>query len=112
MNYPKSCKFIVMPEKGKVIAIMKYHGKDVRGISICSGADTFDEEIGKQLAYLRLKAKIAEKAVKFYEDRYNYTYDAFEEIQRWVIKEFTNLENCKYDLKWATDKLDAFERNL
>lgn len=51
-------------EKGIVIAVSTYAGKNVKGIAKCDPRDTFDLEKGKKLAISRCNAKIAEKRRK------------------------------------------------
>ena len=51
-------------EKGIVIAVSTYAGKNVKGIAKCDPRDTFDFEKGKELAISRCNAKIAEKRRK------------------------------------------------
>lgn len=45
----------------KVICVSSYAGKGVRGIAKCDPKDTFNIDIGKELAGLRCDKKIAEK---------------------------------------------------
>lgn len=45
----------------KVIAVSTYEGKMVRGVAKCDARDTFDMELGKQLAAARCNQKIAVK---------------------------------------------------
>lgn len=56
--------FIVIPEKRKVIALTTYAGKVVRGVAKCNPTDTWNEEIGKELAAHRCNIKVAEKREK------------------------------------------------
>ena len=51
-------------EKGLVVAVSTYAGKNVKGIAKCDPRDTFDFEKGKELAIARCNAKIAEKRKK------------------------------------------------
>ena len=45
----------------KVVAVSSYAGQTVRGVAICSEADAFDLQKGKELAAARCSAKIARK---------------------------------------------------
>ena len=48
----------------QVICVSSYAKKPVKGVAKCSPEDTFNEEIGKQLAKLRCDAKVAKQRVK------------------------------------------------
>lgn len=45
----------------KTIAISTYAGRTVRGSTICSPSDQYDENIGKEIAATRCAAKVAQK---------------------------------------------------
>ena len=49
---------------GLVICAAHYKGKIVRGVSKCCPEDTFNLDVGKELAYLRCKQKLAERKYK------------------------------------------------
>lgn len=60
-------RYIVVPMKDgrtKTIAISTFAGKTVRGTAICDVRDTYDEELGKQIAATKCGEKIAIKRVK------------------------------------------------
>ena len=57
-------RFIVQPEKRRVIALTRFGGKVVRAEARCNPADKWDEEIGKKLASHRCNIKVAEKREK------------------------------------------------
>ena len=59
-NFPLE-KYRFYEANNKIIAVSTYGGRTVRGISICHPEDTFDKEIGKQLAAARCNEKIAAK---------------------------------------------------
>ena len=60
MKFPLD-KYRYYTSDNKVIAISTYGGKKVRGIAKCAPNDTFNLEIGKQLAAARCNEKIAKK---------------------------------------------------
>ena len=45
----------------KIVCASHFAGETVRGVAICSSNDTFDPEVGRELARLRCDQKIAEK---------------------------------------------------
>ena len=54
----------------QVICVSSYAKKPIKGVAKCSPEDTFNEEIGKQLAKLRCDAKVAkQRARRAKEDR-------------------------------------------
>lgn len=64
-NYPiEKYKFIVIPEKRKIIAISHYQGKVVKATAVCHPNDKFDLEKGKELAAARCNEKVAEKRLR------------------------------------------------
>lgn len=50
-------KFIVLPEQKLVVCILEVNEGSFRGTAKCSPEDTFDEKIGKRIAYLRADNK-------------------------------------------------------
>lgn len=54
-------KYMYIVDGKRVICLSSYGGKTVRGIAKCNDTDTFDENVGKQLAKLRCDAKIAKR---------------------------------------------------
>lgn len=48
----------------QVICVSSYAKKPIKGVAKCSPEDTFNLEIGKQLAKLRCDAKVAKQRVK------------------------------------------------
>lgn len=54
----------VTGEPYRVIAVSTYEGKTVRGVAKCDPKDTFDMELGKQLAAARCNQKIAQKRAR------------------------------------------------
>jgi len=75
--------------KNKVICVVRYAGRNIRGIAKCSPQDKFDEEVGKKLAHLRCEEKIANA-------KYNY---AVLEAER-LDKELKEL-HARCDKAWA-----------
>ena len=65
----------IIADKKRVIALLKSKDKRTyRGIATCREPDVFDEEVGKQIAYLKLrksflkrKAKVTADSIKAYE---------------------------------------------
>ena len=81
-------KFFQHPTKKgtEIIAMSTYGGKTVKGKAICHPDDTFNEELGKNIAAARCNLKIANKrakrakaqygeALKVYIDAYNRVRD-------------------------------------
>jgi hypothetical protein len=50
--------------KDIVVAVCRYAGRPVRGVAKCAESDTFNLEIGKQLAKLRADLKVANMRCK------------------------------------------------
>lgn len=85
MNFPID-KYRFYVTKDKVIAVSTYAGKTVRGVAKCAPGDTFNVEIGKQLAAARCNEKIAKKRHERAKKKYIMAVDkasaAVEEAQK------------------------------
>lgn len=99
--------YIVLPDKGKVIALSTYAGKVVRGIAKCSPSDEFDEEYGKKLAAARCNLKVAEKrnrraARKCIEatDNYAKASKVYEQMRYYYTSSTDELKEARQHLKF------------
>ena len=54
-------KYRYYTDGNRVIAVSTYAGKTVRGVAVCHPDDTFDLELGTQIAAAKCNAKVAEK---------------------------------------------------
>lgn len=65
----RSVKYIVKPENNLVVCIIREDCYNVfRGVAKCSPDDTFDEEKGKRIAYLRACKKRKRAFIKDYRE--------------------------------------------
>lgn len=55
--------------KNRTICVSHYAGKVVRGVAKCAPEDTFDEQIGRDLARARCDAAVAQLRLKRAEDK-------------------------------------------
>lgn len=69
--YTDNYNFYHNPNNGIVVCTTFYKGKLIRGIAKCAPEDSFDLNIGKQLAYLRCVKKFALK-------KYNHATEVFD----------------------------------
>lgn len=72
--------------KGKVIVVSSYAGKNVRGVAKCNPQDNFDVETGKKIAQARCDLKIAEKRVKKAREKYDAAVAVFNKASKEVNK--------------------------
>ena len=72
--------------KGKVVVVSTYAGRNVRGVAKCHPSDTFDNEKGIEIAQARCDLKIAEKRVKRAKEKYNAAVAAFNKASKEVDK--------------------------
>lgn len=96
----------------QVICVSSYAKKPVKGVAKCSPEDTFNLEIGKQLAKLRCDAKVTKLRMRrAKEDK--------DIASRWLnnsLEYFTKCDNYyrnSYDENYKANKeLNAFIKNL
>lgn len=73
----------------KVIAVITYKGKTIRGVAVCADGDKFDREFGRKLARAKCEAKIAKiRYVNLKRD-----YDEALELELNIIKKVSKLGN-------------------
>ena len=77
-------KYKIDEDKRTVVAMSTFAGKVVSGVAHCAPGDTFDVEVGKQLAAARCNLKIAEKRMKRAEWQHS---DALEALTFWIEQE-------------------------
>lgn len=70
----------------KVICTSTFAGKTVRGVAVCSANDSFNEDVGQELARARCDLKISEKRLKRSNERLAEAYKYLEEAQEYVAK--------------------------
>lgn len=104
-NYPiEKYKFIVIPEKRKIIAISSYQGKVVKATAICHPNDKFDLEKGKELAAARCNEKVAEKRLR----RANQKRNEAADIYYRAMHKYANM--VAYEDDAIKEKLEAREK--
>ena len=96
----------------KVVAVSSYAGQTVRGVAICSDADAFDLQKGKELAAARCSVKIARK---------RYDWARAKELSCWCalqLAENRHRDACAFCddseklLRESLEKLELFEKTL
>lgn len=68
--------------KGKVVVVSSYAGKNVRGVAKCHPSDTFNATKGVEIAQARCDMRIAEKRVKRAKEKYNEAVAAFNKASK------------------------------
>lgn len=101
-------KFIVQPEKRRVIALTRYANKVVRAEARCSPTDEWNEEIGKKLASHRCNIKVAEKREKRAIQKLNEATLAYQKAQEEFNKALAYATDATEDKYYAEDKLTEF----
>lgn len=99
-------------ENKVVVAFGRCHNKTVVGVAKCADEDTFDVEVGKKLAALRCSLKIAEKRMKFAEDRFSFTQEM---LDYWIEQNAIAKKHDEYyvnSYKAALAELSSFEKIL
>lgn len=98
--------------KGKVIVVSSYAGKAVRGVAKCNPNDSFDEDVGKQLAQLRCDVKIADKRIKRARDKYDAATRAVNKAQADWEKAVQYLSNAEQEGTAARLALESMEKQI
>ena len=81
MEYPLE-KYKYFIHGNQVVAVSTYAGKTVRGVANCHPSDTYDLNLGKELAAARCNDKIANKRLKRADRRVKEAYQALADAQR------------------------------
>ena len=84
-------------EKNRIVtvAISTYEGKTVKGYAKCHVNDTYDENIGRELAAARCNEKIAKKRAKRAEKKLNEALNDALKAKAYVTRMFDYLEDAK-----------------
>ena len=98
--------------KGKVIAVSSYAGKAIRGVAKCNPNDSFDEDVGKQLAQLRCDVKIADKRIKRAQAQYDAATRAVNKAQADWEKAVQYLSNAEQEGTAARLALESMEKQI
>lgn len=101
-------RFIIQPEKRRVIALTRFGGKVVRAEARCNPTDKWDEEIGKKLASHRCNIKVAEKREKRAILKLNEATLAYQKAQAEFNKAMAYATDATEDKYYAEDKLTEF----
>ncbi len=89
----------------KMVAVSTYAGKTVRGVAKCDPRDTFDVEVGQNLAIARCAMKIANK-------RYARAQREFEKAEQEVAKALVRLNKMENYVNDARSEVTEAKRNL
>lgn len=101
-------KFIIQPEKRRVIALTRFGGKVVRAEAHCNPTDEWAEKIGKKLASLRCNVKVAEKREKRAILKLNEATLAYQKAQAEFNKAMAYATDATEDRHYAEEKLTEF----
>lgn len=93
----------VTGEPYRVIAVSTYEGKTVRGVAKCDPKDTFDLELGKQLAAARCNQKIAQRRARRADKRLN---EAFAQASK-ADMHVTKMNDYMHDAYVALREADS-----
>ena len=63
-------KYYDIPEQRKCVAVTIFAGKTVRGVAKAAPEDEYNPEIGRSIAFAKLKEKVAAKKEKLMRERY------------------------------------------
>lgn len=109
-DYTKRYK--VHTEGNKVVAESTYAGKPVSGVAKCDPIDTFNEELGTDLAIARCNAKIAAKRLSRAERVVKEAMDELHKAVENVCKALAYRKDATTGLKKAMDGLNHMEKKV
>lgn len=98
--------------KKEVVAISSYAGKTVKAKAICSPEDTYDEELGKEIARLRCAVKIDEKRARRAKKEKDALLRAEAELARKLLKNSNYVVDSIAQLKHDKKELEELISNL
>ena len=108
----KKYKYIVLEKDRKVIALSTYDGKTVRGVAVCSDADEFDVQKGKELAAARCALKIAHRRLRNANETCAFSIRARDSWDNRVEKDMKFVEDATKQVEEAIDNLHTLLLNL
>jgi len=99
-------KYIVKPEANLVVCeIREDYETRFRGIAKCNPTDTFNEEIGKKIAYLRANIKRKRAYIDFMrsqtrliDQQINWYYDQKRRIEKQIKNAQVSICKCKDEI--------------
>ena len=104
-------KYVVIPEKGMVIALSTYAGQTVRGVAKCAPNDKFDEDFGRKLAAARCDVKVARKRLKRAQKRRDIAWDNFLHAEDVLMKEEDYIDDANCTLTESEIYLESIIRD-
>ena len=110
--YGEKYHFYYHAENQTVVCTTMYKGKMVRGIAKCNQEDTFDIDVGKNLAYLRCRQKFMRKKLRRAHDAVENASVAMERAKWNFIQAHEFLSDSQEQLFVATNELTEFESKL
>ena len=112
MKLGKKYQFHYNPGTQTVVCTTFYKGQTVRGVAKCNPDDNFDIDVGKKLALLRCRQKLARKKIKRARKVYDDALCAEIKAKHNFGKATDFLNDSAYQLDLATNELINFEREL
>jgi hypothetical protein len=114
MNMKREIKYryVVNEDKGVVVALSSFAGKDVRGVARCSPADNFDAEMGKKLAVARCDVKITDKRVVRANQMVEFYRAFLTQVQSNLERAEQYREDALVKYQEATEELQKLEGSL
>ena len=94
------------------VALTKYRGKVVKGVSKCFHDDTFDIEVGKKLAALRCNEKVCKRRYSNVVNDLKNTLIQANKIASYLDKVVATRELIAQEYNEARDELIEFTKSL
>ena len=97
---------------GRTICVSTFAKKVVKGIAKCSPADTYDDDVGKNLARLRCDMKVAKKRLNKAKERWMQDSDFYILARKWVDESQKYLADASRIYSEACKNLNDYENSL
>ncbi len=97
---------------GKVIAVSKYAGKEIKGIAKCDPKDKFNPVLGEKLARARCDLKIARKRHERACAKYKEAQDRVDKAHKKLADMADYVDNSSKELSRARRDLDKLLEEL
>lgn len=104
----RSVRYIVKPECGMVICIIKEdYFTSFRGIAKCSPEDTFNEETGKRIAYLRACKKRKRYFIQDAKEDIKLYKSAIDEYEARIAQRMRRIDSMRKSIAVYSEEIDS-----
>ena len=96
----------------EIIAFAPYKGKIYKGYAKCDPRDSFDVEVGKELAARRCNQKISTKRLRNAQERYQKAMAEVQKAHLELERSLSHLTNAEKEYEESVLLVEDFEKEL